>query len=127
MPEMASSNHSLQIRDLSLNVKLGCTAEERMQAQEVRASIEFRFISPPRGMKTDKLEDTICYAKVCQSIKDFIEGREFALVEKLASDLICILREFSKDTATVALTVHKVLPPVENLLGGTVYRVGDFV
>ncbi len=125
--DSTSRYHSLRISEFSLQVRLGCSQEERARAQEVRVSVEFRFVSPPQGINSDRLEDTICYARVCQSIRNLTDGREFALLEKLASDLMSILQEFSKGIALVALTVHKVLPPVEGLRGGTVYRIGDFV
>jgi len=119
-------HHSLSLRDLSLQIHLGCSEQERARAQEVRVSIEFRFLNAPLGATSDKLQDTICYAEISQSLKDFCQNREFQLVEKLAADFYQMLRSHVDRTTKISLTVHKVAPPVEGLLGGTVYQIGDF-
>jgi 7,8-dihydroneopterin aldolase/epimerase/oxygenase len=117
---------TLRLEDFSLRVHLGCTAEERAIAQEVRVSIEFRFFEPPPAVKTDRLEDTICYAEVSQSLESVCRGKEFHLVERLAAEMLAALREVTATRAEVAVCVHKVRPPIHNLIGGTYFKCGDF-
>lgn len=118
--------HSLRIRDLSLQVQLGWPAEERRERQEVRVSLELRFPRPPEGAASDELSGTLCYAQICDAFARHCEGHEFRLVEKLAQDLYAIARELTGGRATLALTLHKVHPPVPGLLGGVEYRIGNF-
>lgn len=118
---------ALQIRDLSVQVHLGCTAEERSLKQEVRLSIEFRFSEPPVGALTDSLQDTICYAEASKLLRQHCEQGEFQLIERIGAECYSLLKEFTGGkNAEIALHVHKVKPPVENLLQGTHFRCGDF-
>jgi dihydroneopterin aldolase len=119
-------HHSLFLQNLSLWVHLGCTAEERARKQEVRVSIEFRFLKIPGGSMTDDLKDTICYAKVSQVMAEHCLDRHFNLVEKLGYELCQIIKQKIEGQAHIALRVHKVAPPVEGLIGGVVYCVSDF-
>lgn len=119
--------HSLGLENLSLQIKLGCTKEERAFPQEVRISVEFLFDGPPKGIISDGLEDTICYAEVCKALKDHCESREFKLIERLAFEAFGAVREVVRGRAKISLAVHKVRPPVEGLLGGTHYRCGDYL
>lgn len=116
----------MRIRDLRLKARLGCSAEERSVPQEVRVSIEFRFSEAPRGAESDALKDTICYARVSESLVEHLRGREYSLIEKMAADFHGILKSMIEERAEISLAVHKVRPPIEGLLGGVEYRIGDF-
>ncbi len=118
--------HSLSIEDLTLQVRLGCTAEERWRPQEVRLSVEFRFEGAPGGFTSDRLDETVCYARVSDALKAHIESREYHLIEKIAADAYRISKEIAGRETGVALVAHKVRPPVTGLSGGTKYRCGDF-
>lgn len=118
--------HSLELRELSLWVRLGCSSQERALLQEVRVGLQLRFPQPPQGAVTDQLRDTVCYAELSEAFRRFCQEREFALVEKLAGDLMTTAREKVGAQVALAVSVHKVAPPVEGLRGGVVYRVGDF-
>jgi dihydroneopterin aldolase len=118
--------HILKIQSLSLNVRLGCSSEERAVRQEVRVSAELRFFDPPKGVQSDDLKDTISYAVICETLREFGEGREFQLIEKMAGEFYRLTKDLVEGRAAVSLTVHKVKPPVSGLLGGAEYRVGDF-
>jgi len=123
---MTVSFVSLLVQDLILQVKLGCSEEERKTPQEVRVSAEIRFIQSPHGVTSDKLEDTVCYARISSAFRDWVLSREFNLVERLAHDLFGVLREIVGSHSKISLSAHKVSPPVEGLTGGVVCRVGDF-
>jgi dihydroneopterin aldolase len=116
----------MKIQSLSLNVKLGCSPEERALRQEVRVSAELRFFEQPGGVQSDDLKDTICYARICETLREYGEGREFQLIEKMAGDFYRLTKDLVEGQAAVSVTIHKVKPPVPGLLGGAEYRVGDF-
>lgn len=116
--------HILKIRDLSLQVGLGCTKEERSRPQEVRVNVELRFVETPACVRTDDLRDAICYAKISEALALHAVEREFHLVEKMAGDFLNIVNRIVEGRAVVQLSVHKVRPPVEGLLGGVEYTIG---
>ncbi|MFZ4404891.1 MAG: dihydroneopterin aldolase [Pseudobdellovibrionaceae bacterium] len=140
------SFHSLQIRDYSLQVHLGCSEQEQSILQEVRLSVELRFAKAPSGVFSDDLQGTICYGQLCQAMLDYVKARRFQLIEKMAGDLLQVLRQqiqsqlaqwpaektdSNQNPATgsvaIAISVYKVVPPVPGLLGGAIYRIGDFL
>lgn len=118
--------HSMKIQNLRLEVRLGCSTEERSVPQEVGVSVELRFSEVPRGTVSDDLKDTVCYAKISEALRAHIKGREFCLVEKMAADFREILKPMIEGRAEISLSVHKVRPPIDGLLGGVEYRIGDF-
>lgn len=118
--------HSLRMENFEVKVRLGCLADERAVPQLIRISAEFVFEEPPKACLSDELEDTICYAQVCDALKKHCESREFKLIERIGFECYGLLRELSRGKAKVALKVHKVKPPVESLAGGSTYSCGDF-
>ncbi len=121
------SFHAIRLRELVLRVHLGCTHEERAKPQEVRISVELRFETAPQGTITDALEDTICYGKISDEIRKCCETREYQLIEKMGYDAYGTVRELTGEEVAIGISVHKVRPPIENLLGGAYFRCGDFV
>ena len=119
--------HTLSIRDLSLPVHLGCLPDERREAQEVRFRVECRFHKAPRGIETDEIDETVCYSQISEILRKHCASGEFKLIERLAVEAFYLLRELvPTETCALALSVHKVKPPVPGLLGGSHYSCGDF-
>ena len=77
----------LTVSDYLVDVHLGCTAEERLVAQEVRVSVDLQFLQPPEACASDRLADTPCYALLCDEIKQVAEAGEFNTVERLAEQI----------------------------------------
>jgi len=103
---------------------LGCSPEERDVLQEVCFTVKMQFPSSPLGEKTDRLEDTLCYGEVCETLRNFIVNRKFHLVEKMARDCFFVLQKKYPSVA-ICLTLHKVRPPIEGLKGGVEYTCGE--
>jgi dihydroneopterin aldolase len=116
---------SLRMEGLALRVRLGCSEEERSSPQEVRVSVEFRFKQAQVAMDSDSLEETICYGRVAEALRR-LEQREFRLIERLGAAAYAEAREAAGGRAELALTVHKLHPPVAGLTGGALFRCGDF-
>ena len=122
---MPPSFHSLEVRDLRFWLPLGCTAEERAHPQEIGVTVEIRFAKAPGGVSSDELRDTVCFAALNSALARHFVGREYRLIEKIAGEVHQVAREISSG-ASVVVRIHKLKPPLENLVGGAVYTCGDF-
>ncbi len=116
---------SLYIEDYALGCHLGCTAEERKEPQEIRISLKISFFSQPKVCLSDKLEDTICYAKICTLMKSVVDEKHYSTVEHLGYQILTKLKIRFSSHYKFTLELHKVSPPVEGLLGGVVYSCSD--
>ena len=115
---------AIEVRAARLAVRLGCTAEERRLPQEVDLDFRIRFAEAPPGCRTDRLEDTVCYAGLVEKARAFVETREFSLMERLAEDLHGVMTAGHPAGAALELRVTKVHPPVAKILGGVSFSYG---
>ena len=118
------SHPELTIRGISLPVRLGCSADERLDPQPVEIDLTIRFETPPRGMVTDRLEDTVCYDGLVSAIKQVVTNREFSLVEYLAKEIFDSLRDIVESEHELRVTVRKVSPPIPEITKGAEFTVG---
>ena len=119
------SHPELTIKGISLLLRLGCSAEERLNPQPVEIDLTIRFETPPRGMVTDRLEDTVCYDALVGAIKEVTSDREFSLIEHLANEILTSLRRIVESEHELRVTVRKVSPPVPEITKGAEFTVGD--
>jgi dihydroneopterin aldolase len=116
---------NLLISDLRLWVHLGCSAEEKFHSQLVSVNIDFTFKSSPLGLTTDRLEDTICYLEVVQSIQSLVQSKQFNLIEHLTHDIYRainnLLVQKKHIISSIRVTTHKVAPPVPGVHGGVLF------
>ena len=118
------SHPELTIKGISLPLRLGCSAEERLNPQPVEIDLTIRFETPPRAMVTDRLEDTVCYDALVGAIKEVISDREFSLIEHLANEIFISLRKIVESEHKLRVTVRKVSPPVPEITKGAEFTVG---
>lgn len=117
---------SLRIDELSLQVKLGVSEEERRASQEVRLSLEIRFHEMPAATESDSIADTICYARLCEALRKECTEKEFRLIEHMAATCVAATHKMLEGRGKLALRIRKVKPPIEGLLGGAAFSCGDF-
>ncbi|MDM8335804.1 dihydroneopterin aldolase [Wolbachia pipientis] len=115
----------LLIRDLRLWVHLGYSAEEKFHPQLMSINVDFTFKSPPLGLTTDRLEDTICYLEVVQNIQSLVQSKQFNLIEHLTYDIYTtvdsLLRQKKHIISSIRVTTHKVAPSIPNVYGGVFF------
>jgi dihydroneopterin aldolase len=116
----------LGVHGLRLNVRLGCSAGERALIQPVDIDVLIKFDQPPKGLVSDELDETICYAQLSENLKETIETREFQLIEHMAHEAFQSLKKMISNSNQLAIRVHKLKPPVANLNGGTSFVFGDW-
>ena len=91
----------ISIVDLEVLYRVGVPDAERAQPQRLLLMVEMEtdFIA---AAKSDSISDTIDYFTVAQRLLKFGEGREWKLIEKLASDIVdTILSEFKPQSLSV--------------------------
>lgn len=117
---------SLRLSRLRVPVRLGCTADERANAQPVEFGIELRFERIPAGCTSDRLEDTFCYATLARAIAGVCERREFTLVESLGYEVYERLRGELPSSVLLKVEANKVNAPVPGLQGGAIFCLSDW-
>ena len=99
----------ISIVDLELHVHIGVPDEERAKSQRILMTVDMDhdFSS---AIATDRVTKTIDYFQVSQHLMEFVKGRSWKLIEKLANDAgEMVLAEFQP--ATVTITVKKFVIP----------------
>ncbi|MDR0296618.1 MAG: dihydroneopterin aldolase [Rickettsia sp.] len=115
----------LIISDLRVWIHLGCSDQEKFHSQLVSFNIELEFTTPPKGTITDKLEDTVCYLELVQSIKSLCQTKHFNLIEHLTKEVYhAIDKSLIKHrdlVKCVNVMTRKMSPPVQDVHGGITF------
>jgi 7,8-dihydroneopterin aldolase/epimerase/oxygenase len=101
---------TIEIVGLSLFTHHGVTAAEREIGQ--RLVIDVRFdVGEPDALVTDRVEDTVDYAEVCQSIALIAQQRSYRTLERLCAVIADRLAaQFGAESITVKAA--KPEPPI---------------
>ncbi len=109
-----------------MEVRLGCSVEERAHPQAVELDVAVRFAELPAGCETDELSDTVDYCDLIEAARELCAEREFKLVEHLATELQVRLRRHIPLSSELWLRLTKLHPPVKDLEGGVSFSLGDW-
>jgi FolB domain-containing protein len=82
----------IRVRNLRLRVIVGVNDWEQLSPREVVANIEMEF-DGTKAAESDNVADTPDYSAICRRIIEKIEPQRFALLEKLASQILRIVLE----------------------------------
>jgi len=108
------------ISDLEVHFRVGVPDEERREPQRLLLTVEMQS-DFSRAIKTDSIGETVDYFAVSQALLKFGEGKEWRLIEKLASDVAeMILTKFR--TAAVTVEVKKFVIPEAQFVSVRVKR-----
>ncbi|HSY17790.1 MAG TPA: dihydroneopterin aldolase [Candidatus Acidoferrales bacterium] len=113
----------ISIVDLEVFYCVGVPDAERAQAQRLLLTVELEA-DFTAAAKSDGIADTIDYFAVTQRLLKFGEGREWRLIEKLASDVAdAVLKEFKPQA--VSVEVKKFIIPQARHVGVRVEKKRD--
>ena len=91
----------IRITDLEVFYHVGVTKEERARAQRLLLCLDLEHDFKP-AITRDNLGETIDYHAVCRRLLGFGDGRQWQLIETLASDIAAmVLEEFRPQCLTV--------------------------
>lgn len=84
----------ITIYDLEVFYKVGVSEEERAQPQRLLVTVDMSYDFSSAAL-SDRIEKTIDYQQVAQTLLSFGESRSWKLLEKLASNIAdMILADF---------------------------------
>ncbi len=78
---------TVRIKNLRLRTYIGFNAEEREKRQDLVINIRFDY-EAKKAADTDDVEYAVNYKIITKDIIAFVEGNQFLLLEKLASDIL---------------------------------------
>jgi dihydroneopterin aldolase len=108
------------ISDFRLEILIGVYEWERRVPQTVQLDLEIAL--PPREKRSDRIGDTIDYAKVVSRIEQSLDDNRFLLVEALAEHIAqLVLTEFRAPWIRTSVTKLGALKGVKRL-GVTIER-----
>ena len=108
------------INDFRLEILIGVYEWERRVPQTVQLDLEIGL--PPRDKRSDRIGDTIDYAKVVARIEESLAQNRFLLVEALAEHIAqLVLTEFGAPWIRASVTKLGALKGVKRL-GVTIER-----
>ena len=119
---MKQETCTLSINDLRIWVSLGCGSQEKFNPQLVSIQINLVFKQLPKGAKTDRIKDTVCYSEIVTDIQKFCQEKQFDLIEYLTNEIsktiIQTLGTKKDSIDIIKITISKVSPPVAGVHGG---------
>lgn len=108
------------IQDFRVEILIGVYEWERCVPQTVQLDLEIAL--PPRQARSDKIADTIDYAKVVGRIESTLAENRFLLVEALAEHIASlVMTEFRAPWVRASVTKLAALKGVKRL-GVTIER-----
>jgi 7,8-dihydroneopterin aldolase/epimerase/oxygenase len=112
---------TVEVRDLRVFGRHGVHEEERERGQHFVFDVELDV--GERG-KSDRLEDAVDYVEVARTVKAVSDGRQFALLEALATAVADELeRRFSPQRVRVRVRKPEVRPAgLEGTVAATITR-----
>jgi len=112
---------TVEVRDLRLFGRHGVHEEERERGQDFLFDVELEV--GERGT-SDRLEDAVDYVEVARVVQEVSDGRQFTLLEALASAIADKLeRRFAPERIPVSVRKPEVKPAgLDGTVGVTVTR-----
>lgn len=101
----------IEIKDLAVFAYHGVMPEENVVGQKFLASARLYFDMTNAG-RSDDVEETINYASICETIKKYIEGNTYNLIETVAVKLADHILLKNKQLSRVDITIKKPWAPI---------------
>jgi len=114
------SKDEIRIQELELMAQVGVPDDERAQPQRLTISLTLQPHNPFNDLGDD-VGRTVDYARVCEAVRNFVDGRRDKLLETLAHEIAQhLLRSFA--LARVELELRKFILPETRYVAVRVVR-----
>jgi dihydroneopterin aldolase len=114
----------LHIHSIELNLNLGWRSKDRSLEQAILLDMDIRFPAPPQACITDNLDDTICYAKLIEEIREKTSAKQYKLLEHLSADIYHLAKKHMPHDASITVRITK-YPQIAGLKNGVSFEYGD--
>lgn len=114
----------LQIKEILLSVFIGVTKEEQLKVSDLTVDIIIRFKEMPQACLSDQLEDSVCYQKLTDDLKDFCTDKRFGVIEYFGYQLYEFIKSKLPEYCELWLAVTK-KPPCVNF-NKSIFCIGDW-
>lgn len=111
-------NDQIVIRGLELSCHIGVPAEERAEAQTLRAHLILDVAPFP---KEDRIEGTVDYKAVADQVRQLAQEGERQLIETLAQDIAALVLE-TYPVLHVRVELEKFILPETDWVGVIINR-----
>lgn len=86
---------TIRIKDLRLRTFIGFNEEEKIKKQDVTVNIVLHYDASVAA-QSDSVDDACNYKILTKKIITLVENQSFDLLEKMAADIIAVIREADK-------------------------------
>lgn len=100
---------TITIADLEVFYRVGVTEQERADPQRLLVTVQMQA-EVASAVRSDRIEDTIDYFQVAQTLLEFGRERSWNLIEKVAADIAELVRATYRPQS-VAVEVKKFAIP----------------
>ena len=97
----------LALNQLKFNLSLGVYDYEKKNKQKVIVNLKLVFSDIPRGCKSDKIKEVVCYDHLIKHLKQQINDKHFELIENFSWFLAEKISSFIEFPANVSVEVIK--------------------
>jgi len=118
------ASSKLILKNLTLSIHLGHTAQEWEQPQPIILNAIIKFHKLPLACKTDQLTDSVCYKELSEVISEFCTSKQFNLLEYLGYQLYKFIKNRLPQNISLWLSVAKIAP-IANLQN-SIFSIGDW-
>ena len=101
----------ITVKGLRLFAYHGVNPEEKQNGQPFEIDVEY-YLDLSAACRTDKLEETVSYAKVVKTIRRVFTAESYDLIERAAEVIAAALLEEYDKIRRVCVTVKKPEAPV---------------
>lgn len=96
----------IRINNMTFYTYNGVFPEEQKLGQKLEIDAELAYPIEQR-VQNDELDETVSYADVYATIKDFVHGHHYKLIESLANNLLHLILKTYPSLTDVTLRVRK--------------------
>ncbi len=108
----------IRLTGFRLMLSIGWGDDERRTLQPIRFDLEIGLPAAPAATRTDRLEDTVDYFRLSETMRTAAQAHPVRLIERLAGVVAAALVADLPPRTRLRLTVTKEHPPIEDLEGG---------
>ena len=104
------TNDKVFIEDLKIQLRIGCTEEERAFPQQIVVNLE-AALDLSKSATTKNLSDTVCYVSMAQMCKEVAVSKNWVLIEEYGQELASNILQAFPLVDLCRITIRKFVLP----------------